>query len=121
LAVNILLIEDRPEQQQRVCETLSERGYSVATLSDPDKAMATVAEWSRQFQLVIIEEAMRGRSGLRLLREARSRRNNLPVVIVSRDADWNGYARAMSEGAINYIPHPVDRCELLAAVERALS
>jgi DNA-binding response OmpR family regulator len=118
---SILLIEDAPKERQLVCETLQDQGYSVSTISDPQQAWATVEQWAQQFHLVIIEEAMRGRTGLRLLQEARAKRKDLPVVIVTREGDWNGYARALSDGAVDYIPHPIDRRELLAAVEEALA
>ena len=118
---SVLLIEDSPDNLQSLCEALSDTGYSVATMSDPEHALASVADWTRQFHLVIIEETMRGRSGLKLLREAHARRSGLPVVIVTREGDWNGYARALSEGAIDYIPHPIDRRALLATVEEALA
>ena len=118
---NILLIEDCPEDQQCLSDTLQAHGYTVSTISDPLRAMSKVEDWARQYHLVIIEEAMAGRSGLTLLREARVKRHDLPVVVVTREGDWNGYARALSEGAIGYIPYPIDRRELLATVEQALN
>ena len=118
---SILLIEDAPEDQQVVRDTLQDHGYTVSTISDSQDAFATVDEWARQFHLVIIEEAIRGHSGLKLLHAARSRREDLPVVMVTREGNWNGYARALGEGAVNYIPHPIDRRELLTAVEQAMA
>ena len=117
----ILLIEDSPEGQQFVSETLCNQGYAVSTLSDAERALATVEDWAQQYQLVIIEEAMQGRSGLKLLREARSKRGDLPVVIVTRDGNWNSYARALDAGASDYIPHPIDQHQLVIAVEEALA
>lgn len=117
----ILLIEDSPEGQQFVSEALCNQGYAVSTLSDAERALATVEEWAQQFELVIIEEAMHGRSGLTLLREARTKRSNLPVVIVTRDGNWSSYARALDAGACDYIVHPIDRRELVTAVEEALA
>jgi DNA-binding NtrC family response regulator len=117
----VLLIEDCPQDQQDLHDALQSNGYSVATISDPARAMSTVEDWAKQYQLVIIQEAMSGRSGLEILREARSRRKDLPVVIITREGDWNGYARALSEGAVDYFPTPVDRKELLKAVEGALA
>lgn len=117
---SILLIEDCPETQQTLCETLQREGYSVSTISDAGKAFTEVEEWAQQYHLVIIEEAMAASSGLRLLRKARAQRNDLPVVVVTRAGDWDGYAHALSAGAAQYIPQPIDRSELLAAVEGAL-
>jgi DNA-binding response OmpR family regulator len=117
----ILLIEDSPEGQQFVSETLCDQGYTVSTLTDAERALATVGDWAQQYQLVIIEEAMQGQSGLKLLREARSKRGDLPVVMVTRDGNWSSYARALDAGASDYIPHPIDRRELVIAVEEALA
>jgi two-component system response regulator PhoP len=64
---------------------------------------------------------MYGRSGLQLLREARSKRRDLPVVVVTRDGDWNGYAHALDAGASDYIPHPINRRQLVTAVAEALA
>ena len=117
---DVLLIEDCPETRQELHETLQSSGYTVSTISDPARAMSTVKDWATQYELVIIQEAMSGGSGLKLLREAHARRKDLPVVMVTRAGDWNGYAKALSEGAVDYFPTPVDRKQLLKAVEGAL-
>ena len=117
----VLLIEDSPEVRQQIGDALRPCGCEVSTICDADEAMARVDEWARQFHLVIIEEAMRGRAGLRLLREARSKRKDLPVVMVTRDGDWAGYAHALGEGAKHYFTHPINQTEFLMAVEEALA
>ena len=117
---DVLLIEDCPQSQQDLHDALQSNGYSVSTISDPARALSTVEDWAKQYQLVIIQEAMSGRSGLKLLHESRARHKNLPVVVVTRDGDWHGYAKALSEGAVDYFPLPVDRKQLLKAVEGAL-
>jgi DNA-binding NtrC family response regulator len=117
----VLLIEDSPEDQQAVCDTLSAKGYSVTTISDPDRAWNTVEAWAKQYNLVIIQEVMRGHTGMDLVHEARSHRKDLPVLVVTRDGDWNGYARALSEGVVDYFQTPVDHKTLVSTVEHALA
>jgi two-component system, OmpR family, response regulator PhoP len=117
----VLLIEDCPEVQQQIGEALRPCGYEVSTICDVDEALASVEQWAGQYHLVIIEEAMRGRAGLRLLREARSQQKNLPVVVVTRDGNWSGYAQALSAGAQTYLTHPIDHQEFVTAVRDALS
>src|SRR5262249_32985610 len=103
---NVLLIEDSPKDQQFVQDVLNAQGYSVTTISDPERALSTVEEWARQYNFVIIQEAMRGRSGMDLVHAARVNRKDLPVLVVTRDGDWNGYAQALSEGVVDYFPTP---------------
>ncbi len=116
----VLLVEDSPEDQQAVCDTLSANGYSVTTISDPERALNTIEEWAQQYHFVIIQELMRGRTGMDLVHEARSRRKDLPILVVTRDGDWNGYARALSEGAVDYFQMPVDGKKLVKTVEDSL-
>jgi DNA-binding response OmpR family regulator len=118
---SVLLIEDCPETQQSICEALQQAGYRVAMLSDPEHALATVEQWAEQFDLVIIEEIIRGRKGLELLRQLHGRHQNLPILVLSREGDWNGYALALSEGARDYLPCPVEQRTLLHAIEQALT
>ena len=118
---SVLLIEDSPEDQQAVCDTLSAKGYSVTTISDSERALNTVEDWAKQYNFVIIQEVMHGRSGMELLRELRSCRKDLPVLVVTRDGDWNGYARALSEGAVDYFQSPIDHKKLVKTVENALT
>lgn len=117
----VLLIEDSPADQQAVCDTLSAKGYSVTTISDPDRAWNTVEAWAKQYNLVIIQEVMRGHTGMDLVHEARLCRKDLPVLVVTRDGDWNGYARALSEGVVDYFQTPVDHKTLVSTVEHALA
>lgn len=118
---SVLLIEDSPEDQQAVCDTLSAKGYAVTTISDPEQARNTIEDWAKQYNFVIIQEVMHGRSGLELVHEVRSRRKDLPILVVTRDGDWNGYARALSEGAIDYFQSPLDRKKLVKTVEDSLA
>lgn len=117
----VLLVEDSPKDQQAVCDTLSAEGYSVTTISDPERALNTVGDWAKQYSFVIIQEVMHGRSGMELVHEARSRRKDLPILVVTRDGDWNGYARALSEGAVDYFQSPLDYKKLLKTVEDSLA
>ena len=118
---SVLLIEDCPEDQQAVCDTLRAKGYSVTTISDPDRASSTVEDWAKQYNFVIVQEVMHGRRGMELLHELRSCRKDLPVLVVTRDGDWNGYARALSEGAVDYFQSPVNHKKLVRTVENALT
>lgn len=117
----VLLIEDSPKDQQVVQDVLHAQGYSVTTISDAERAFSTVEDWAKQYNFVIIQEAMHGRSGMELVHAARLSRKDLPLLVVTRDGDWNGYAQALSEGVVDYFPTPVDRKKLARAVAGALT
>ncbi len=87
----------------------------------PSALLARWKEWAKEYNFVIIQEAMRGRSGMELVHAARVSRKDLPVLVVTRDGDWNGYAQALSEGVVDYFPTPVDHKKLVKAVAGALA
>jgi DNA-binding NtrC family response regulator len=117
----VLLVEDCPKDQQAVQDVLHAQGYAVTTISDPERAFSTMEEWAKQYNFVIIQEAMRGRRGMELVHATRASHKDLPVLVVTRDGDWNGYAEALSEGVVDYFPSPVDHKKLVKAVAGALA
>lgn len=117
----ILLIEDSPESCQVVLDTLGKDNCDVATVSDCDEMLEKIEQWPRQFDAVIIEESMQGGKGMSLLHAVRNRTRRLPIVMVTRDGTWEGCARALAEGALNYLQFPLNPNELRRTIHRALA
>jgi DNA-binding NtrC family response regulator len=87
----VLLIEDALEDRQNMIAALRKEGCRVETLSDCIQALATVDEWAARFDAVIIEKGICGGRGLELLHSARSKRRELPMVIVNREGEWERF------------------------------
>jgi DNA-binding NtrC family response regulator len=87
----VLLIEDTLEDRRGVIEALRREGCQVETISGGKQAFATVADWAARFDAVIIEKGIQGGRGLELLHAARSKRRELPIVIVGRAGDWESF------------------------------
>jgi DNA-binding NtrC family response regulator len=62
---------------------------------------------------------MPGMSGLETLRQARLEHASLPVLLVTAYADIREAVGAMRDGAVNYLPKPIDLDELLAIARQA--
>jgi FixJ family two-component response regulator len=69
---------------------------------------------------LILDVKMPGRSGLELQRLLNDGHNPLPVIFITGHGDIPMSVKAMKAGAVDFLPKPYDKDELLAAVRRAL-
>ncbi|HTR02597.1 MAG TPA: response regulator [Thermoanaerobaculia bacterium] len=70
---------------------------------------------------VLLDVHMPGPSGLDLQEAIAKRGDGLPVIFLTGHGDVRQSVRAMRGGAVNFLTKPVERQELLAAIEEALA
>jgi len=114
----ITIIDRRRESILRLSDDLERRGYEVRTYADEREALGEIA--ASRPDLVISEIALRGVSGLQVLAEIRGIDPRIPVIIVTEHENTQDAIDAMSGGAYDYFPKPVDVEKALKAIEKAL-
>jgi DNA-binding NtrC family response regulator len=112
----ILIVDDDAGQRSLLESFLKGQGYDTVVASSGDRAL--VALRSEPFNLMISDVRMPGMSGLETLRRARLEHSVLPVLLVTAYADIREAVGAMRDGAVNYLPKPIDLDELLAIVRQ---
>jgi len=115
----ILVTEDDQVQRDVIADILIKAGYQTATASSGDDALEALER--EVYDLLITDMRMPGMDGMELLREAKRRRPDLDVVMMTAHATIQTAITAMKEGAIDYLEKPFDKDQLLVVVERALS
>jgi len=113
----ILIVDDDPGQRSLLESFLRGRGYVTLTASTGEEALAVLQ--SEPVDLLISDVRMPGISGLETLRRARQQNALLPVLLVTAYADIREAVGAMRDGALNYLPKPIDLEELLQHVRQA--
>lgn len=113
----ILVVDDDPGQRSLLDSFLKSQGFETVVVSSGDQAL--VALRTGPFSLMISDVRMPGMSGLETLRQARQEHASLPVLLVTAYADIRDAVGAMRDGAVNYLPKPIDLDELLAIVKQA--
>lgn len=117
----ILVVDDEPAVSFLLRELLEERGHVVHTASGGVEALASFdAHALDGVELVLTDFAMPELDGLGLLERIRARRPELPVVLLTARGSERLAARAIKQGAFDYVPKPFDIDELEAIVTRAL-
>jgi DNA-binding NtrC family response regulator len=115
-APRILIVDDDPGQRSLLDSFLRGQGFETVVLSSGDRALAALR--SEPFNMMISDVRMPGMSGLETLRRARQEHAVLPVLLVTAYADIREAVEAMRDGAVNYLPKPIDLDELLAIVQQ---
>jgi DNA-binding NtrC family response regulator len=115
-ALRILIVDDDPGQRSLLDSFLRGQGFQTVVVASGDQALAALR--AESFQMMISDVRMPGLSGLETLRRARQEQAVLPVLLVTAYADIREAVDAMRDGAVNYLPKPIDLDELLAIVQQ---
>lgn len=112
----ILIVDDDPGQRSLLNSFLTGNGFETVLAESGDRALGALR--SGDFNLMISDVRMPGMSGLETLRRARQEHAVLPVLLVTAYADIREAVGAMQDGAVNYLPKPIDLDELLTIVRQ---
>src|SRR6478736_3980959 len=117
----ILLVDDHAMVRKGLKETLEEEVGEVAfgEADNSQKALALVAE--KEWDLVILDINMEGRSGLDLLTDLQATQPKLPVLILSMYPVAEFAVRALKQGAAGYLNKQSAPEELVNAVQTVLA
>ena len=117
-APRILIVDDDPGQRSLLNSFLHSQGFETALAESGERALEMLR--AGKFAMMISDVRMPGLSGLETLRLARQAHVTLPVLLVTAFTDIRDAVAAMRDGAVNYLPKPIDLDELLNSVRQAL-
>jgi two-component system KDP operon response regulator KdpE len=113
----ILVIDDHAQIRRALRSLLSARDYQVILAEDGEQGLDLAAE--HQPDLVILDMAMPGLSGLTVCRELRTWYRG-PILILSVRGDEGDKIAALDLGADDYLTKPFATGELLARLRALL-
>lgn len=113
----VLVVDDEPQILRIMRASLPIRGYEVLTVSSGEEALDQL---SKQIpDLVILDLAMPGMSGLEVCRRVREF-STVPIIILSAKGSESDKVAALDLGADDYVTKPFGTDELLARVRAVL-
>ena len=114
----ILTIEDDAAIRRGIVDALTFAGYEVLEAADGrDGCQAAVA---RDYDLLLLDMVLPGKSGLEILREVRNVRPTLSVIILSARGEERDRVNGLKLGADDYVVKPFSVAELLARIDAVL-
>jgi len=116
--LRILLVEDDEILGDGLCEGLRLDGHTVDWLTDGSTAEGALD--ADDFDSVVLDLALPGRSGMELLRHWRRSRHYVPVLVLTAYGNSPDCITALDLGADDYVVKPVDLGELEARLRALL-
>jgi DNA-binding response OmpR family regulator len=117
-SARILTIEDDAAIRRGIVDALTFAGYQVLQAADGNTGCRDAV--SREYDLLLLDMVLPGKSGLDILREVRNARPTLPVIILSARGEERDRVAGLKGGADDYVVKPFSVNELLARVEAVL-
>lgn len=114
----ILVVEDNSNERDAMVRLLRTKGYATLTAANPEEANAFLGE---NVNLVVSDLRMGEHSGMDLLRLWKTRRPEVPFIMVTAYGEVDSAVDAMKLGSEDYLNKPVNPEELLIIIERCLT
>ncbi len=114
----ILVVDDDAAMREMLAELLRDEGYAISEAASVDVALQLASE--HEFDAILSDIKMPGRSGLELLGEMRRLRPATAVVLMTAFGSIDAAVDAMRAGATDYLTKPFEPEAVLLTLERAL-
>ncbi|MCA9519873.1 MAG: response regulator, partial [Myxococcales bacterium] len=115
---SVLIIDDEDVIRAILQRKLELSGYSVVTAASAEEAVKYLAV--TEFDLVLTDINMPGRSGIEILGQIREQYPHTAVILVTAVSDADTAIAAMKSGAYDYLVKPFNLEEVTLSIERAL-
>lgn len=115
---HILVLDDEPNLLLILEALLSDAGYSVTALSDPEMGLAYLDE--SEVDAIITDMKMPKLTGQDVLEHVKRNYPHIPVLIMTAYGSIEAAVEAMKVGAFDYITKPFANDELLLSVSKAM-
>jgi two-component system nitrogen regulation response regulator GlnG len=99
-------------------KALTREGIPFTTFALASDALAALEDGAPQ--VLVSDIRMPGASGLELLKQAKQRYPNLPVIVMTAYSDLESAVAAFQGGAFEYLPKPFDVDQAVDLIRRAL-
>ncbi len=115
----ILVIDDESAIRESLEVLLSLEGFTVELAPDGEVGLERLEQ--NLYDLVLLDLAMPGQSGMELLPQIHERYPELPVIMITAYGTVDNVVDAIRAGAENFIQKPWDNEKLLADIRSALA
>jgi DNA-binding NtrC family response regulator len=115
----ILIVDDDPAQRRLLQAAVERQGFHTRTAEDGRAAIAAVENF-QDIDLVLLDLVMPGITGIEALREIRTRRADLPGIVLTASGGIDTVVQAMQAGASDFFVKPASPERILVSIRNAL-
>lgn len=120
-AVKVLVVDDHPLVRRGLIDTILDEftNATIGEASDVQSALELI--WKEHWDVIVLDIALPGRSGLDVLKEVKQEHPKTPVLILSTHSEDQFAIRSLKSGAAGYLTKETASQELVAAIKRVLA
>lgn len=118
--MRLLIIEDEESIARVLKKALEREAFAVDYLTNGETALRRLEMNSRDYDLVILDLMLPGKSGLEICRELRAQKISIPILVLTARNDLNDKVAALEFGADDYLTKPFSIQELVARIRAIL-
>jgi DNA-binding NtrC family response regulator len=115
----ILVVDDEAAIRESLDVLLLHEGYTTRMAGDGEEGLRILDQES--FDLVLLDLALPGQSGLELLPQIKERYPDLPIIMITAYGTVDNVIESIRAGAENFIQKPWDNEKLLADIRSAVA
>ena len=115
--MRILIVEDEPKLAGVIAKGLTGKGYAVDTLGDGQEALTRILVHGGDYDLVILDLMLPGKTGNEICKEARAAGVTVPFLILTARNETEHKVDLLLAGADDYMVKPFSFDELIARIQ----
>jgi two-component system, NtrC family, nitrogen regulation response regulator NtrX len=115
---HLLLVDDDPNTLASLSRAFRLAGHDATVCDNAGRALDLLR--TENFDLILSDVVMPGKSGLELLEDLKKNGVKTPIVLISGQANIEMAVRATKLGALDFLEKPLSTDKLLLTVENAL-
>ena len=117
MSIRVLIVDESSTMRKIMIRSLNSAGITeVIEAGDGAEALHLFSQ--ANWQLVLLEWNMTGKNGLEVLQEIRAQGSDVPVIMVTAEAEPSRVTAAIQAGATDYIIRPFTADLLHQKLER---
>lgn len=117
--IRVLLVDDEKDFADILAKRLDVRDFNVACVYTGEEALKLIQ--SEEYDLVLLDVMMPGRSGLDILKEIKAYDPMIPIIMLTGHARVNTAIEGIELGAYDYLIKPVEIQVLVEKMRLAYS
>lgn len=115
----LLIIDDEPSIRESLETLLTLEGFDVTLAPDGPRGLDVLSRY--EFDLLLLDLALPGESGIDLLPRITAMHPQLPVIMITAFGTLGNVVDAIRAGAENFVQKPWDNEKLLADIRSAIA
>lgn len=117
LVPTVLVLEDDRDTLAKLKRVLEKEGFAVITADNGEDGIRVLEH--DKIDVVLADIKMPKKDGLQVLSAVKELHPDVEVIVLTGYGDENIAAKAMREGAVNFLKKPIDIDLMISAVEKA--